>query len=125
MFNDTLLAILKLTSILLAGIMGTIALLVDFKDKGGRITKWGRGALIGVVASTLIAATIHGIEGYRRGLEAKAASERNESLLTEIRRGVYLLKNVSVSATVDYPRPRELTKLLSKARQYGSGNVTG
>jgi len=41
---------------------GIIALLAEYKDSRGNITKWGRRALLGVVMSTSIAVAATGLE---------------------------------------------------------------
>jgi hypothetical protein len=46
--------ILGLFSIIGGTVSGVAALLVDYKDKDGEITKWGRYAVIGLGASFLI-----------------------------------------------------------------------
>jgi hypothetical protein len=62
MDTNVLLAILKLAAIMLSGILGVVGLLVNYKDKDGKVTKWGRRALIAVVISSLVAALTQGVE---------------------------------------------------------------
>lgn len=86
------LAALKLGAILLTGISGISALLVDFRDRQtNQITHWGRRALVVTIASTLVAAGIQGLETYQSKVAERNASDRNESLLRNIQRGVYPL----------------------------------
>jgi hypothetical protein len=110
---DALLAALKFVAILLAGILGIVGLLVDYKDKEGAITTWGRRALIGVVASSLVAAVIQGVEVYKQRQEAREAESRarkeedfQNKTLSDIRRAVYPLllpRDMYVSASAIVP----------------------
>jgi hypothetical protein len=69
-----LLIVLKLTSILLTGVMGIIALLVEYKDSNGHVTTWGRRALLGVLMSTFIAAASQVIESRSDAENAASSS---------------------------------------------------
>ena len=64
------LVILKFVSIGLTGVFGVVALLVDYRDKNGQITVWGRRALIGVLGSTAVAAIAAGLEVAKGQSEA-------------------------------------------------------
>src|SRR5437773_4845620 len=96
---DAILAALKFVAILLTGILGAIGLLVEYRDKEGRRTKWGTRALIGVISTSMVAAFIQGVEVYKQKRESKVAEARtreqenyqNQSL-SEIRRAVYPLE---------------------------------
>lgn len=88
--SGAIVAGLKFLALLSTGIWGVVGLLVDYK-KDGRTTKWGKRALTGVIASTLIAAITQGVEYSQQKSAASAANERNYKLLTEIGRAVYPL----------------------------------
>lgn len=103
---DTILIVLKFLALLSAGIWGVVSLRVDYRDKEGKITLWGRRALIGVIASTLVAAITQGIEYYGGQKSSREAAERNYQLLNEISRAVYPLspaKDMFVSASATIP----------------------
>lgn len=140
---DATLAALKFLAILLTGILGAIGLLVEYKDKEGRRTKWGTWALIGVITTSMVAAFIQGVEVYKQNREAKAAESRtreqesyqNQSL-SEIRRAVYPLelpRDMYVTAEAVIPITDEgmayyhrrlsdaLPKLIQKARESEEG----
>lgn len=96
---DVVFAALKFISILLAGIFGVIGLTVSYKDKEGRITPWGKRALIAVVVSSVVATTLQGLEVYKQQKESRAAETRarqqaefQNRALSEIRRAVYPLE---------------------------------
>ena len=90
---DITLAITKFFGITLAGAFGVIALLVEYKDQQGKVTKWGRIALSGVIVSMLLSMLAHGLElskqsrashvAQRKTLEAV---ERNQNVLNQISR---------------------------------------
>jgi hypothetical protein len=110
MDTNVILAILKLAAIMLSGILGVVGLLVSYKDKDGKVTKWGRRALIAVVTSSLVAALTQGVEVYKQRREASQADKRrqeenktNNKLLTEISRAVYPLTDLSITASAYFP----------------------
>lgn len=105
---DIFLSALKFAAILSTGIWGIVGLLVSYKDKEGRITVWGRRALIGAVLSTIIAASAQGVETYRQKLSAERERERakedfrrTQRLLFEIRRGLYPIKDIKAHASAE------------------------
>jgi hypothetical protein len=101
---EVALATLKFVAVLITGLFAVIALQVDYKDKEGRITKWGRRALIGSVVSTLVAIGAQALETTVKHREEAASAEGTQKLLTEIRRAVYRIQNVYVTANVVVPR---------------------
>jgi hypothetical protein len=107
---DTFLAVLKFIAILSTGIWGIVGLLVNYRDDEGRITGWGRRALIGAVLSTIVAATSQGIETYKEKLNADRdrartteESNRTQTMLLEIRRGLYPIKDITAYASAEFP----------------------
>jgi hypothetical protein len=82
---DLSLAVLKFAAVLTAGIWGTVGLMVDYR-KDGVITIWGRRALIGAIASAVIAIITQSLETYKQHLDSLAASERVTVLLKQINR---------------------------------------
>lgn len=95
------LVILKLLAVLLTGIFGLIGLLVDYKDRTGRITRGGRWALIGVVLSTVVAVASQAVETKIKSKEDSEAAEKTLRLLTEIR---YPFRDAYVTANMLVPR---------------------
>src|SRR5262249_55163179 len=51
MNSEYFLLVLKVSSLAITGLLGVIALLNDFKDKEGNLTKWGKVSLLGLVLS--------------------------------------------------------------------------
>ena len=120
MVSSVALAALKFFAILTAGLLGAIGLLVDFK-KDGKVTKWGRRALIGTVISTVVAVFIQSIETYQQNFESRRQNksrleqeERNEATLREIRRGLYVIKDAEFSVTIRIPKPPDEVKAYLK-----------
>lgn len=97
---------LKFLALFSTGIWGVISLLTDYRDKEGKITPWGRRALIGVILSTFVAIVTQVIETYNDQRSSKESADRNYKLLTEINRAVYPLspaKDLFVSASATIP----------------------
>jgi hypothetical protein len=84
MDTNVVLAILKLAAIMLSGILGVVGLLVSYKDQDGKVTKWGRRALIAVVISSLVAALRQGVEVYKQRSEARQAMREGRKRIIEI-----------------------------------------
>ena len=111
------LAVLKFAAILLAGLFGGLGLLVNYKDSTGRISKWGRVALVGIVISTLVAASTNGLEIYRSQQEAKQRYEQTTKLLRTIRSTLYRIGTIQINArfTIRSDDP-ELAKYAARIR---------
>jgi hypothetical protein len=76
----TLLIICKIMSDALAAAFGMLGLLFDFKDDHKRVTRTGRIALIGILASFLMSAVITGLEAKKSHDESEAQKEREAAL---------------------------------------------
>ena len=81
-----------------------MALLTKYKDKDDKITKWGRVALVGVIASALITAATQSVElivdsaTSKRNQEATLAQlKTNSKLLSEMNRTLNPLEDVRAS----------------------------
>jgi hypothetical protein len=99
------LSILKFAGIALSALFGAIALVTDYRDKDtGKITKWGRRALLGVIASSLVVAFIQIGEMLEHSYDRAGAErlgleqlQRNEKILNQINRGLNPLTDVRLS----------------------------
>ncbi|HJP93531.1 MAG TPA: hypothetical protein VJ875_16345 [Pyrinomonadaceae bacterium] len=76
---DIIISTLKIISMLTAGAFGVLALLTNYKDKSGDITKWGKIALSGVVLSVLLSLFLYGLETSRANAAAKKAKAEAEA----------------------------------------------
>lgn len=65
-------SVLKITSMLATGAFGALALLTKYKDDNGKMTKWGKVALGGILISSSISLGLYLLETSR----AKAAAEK-------------------------------------------------
>lgn len=86
-----LITLLKLVSTTLAGAFGVLALLVDYKDKSGKVSKWGKIALRGVIVSAIVSFSTQIAEHMNAEISAQAASikskkqlERSNKILTHL-----------------------------------------
>jgi hypothetical protein len=114
---DASLLVLKFAGILLSGLFGILGLVVNFRDGSGRVTPWGKRALIGIIASVVVAALTQAFEYLKSAEESKAGARRTERLLSEIYRAVHPIKAVSATFCVVAPKDNAqvavyMTKLL-------------
>lgn len=108
-----LLTILKLVSTALAGAFGILALVVEYKHEG-KITKWGRIALVGVIASTAVSLITQSLEflnaefdARKSALESKARLEQSERILQNLNtltRATQPLQNPGFTVVLELPR---------------------
>lgn|GEM_PF-7028421 len=92
----TFYALFKFIAIFIGGFSGILALLVEFK-KEGKITKWGKAALIGVVISFLVTIILQTLEIRRNNISAKAEQQKTQQMFTEISRSANSLKSEAFS----------------------------
>ena len=81
---DTTLVSLKFLSIISAAVFGILGLLHDFKGKDGRITKWGRWSLFGVILSAIVGGATEMFTFIKAGEESTAQTKQREDLLRRI-----------------------------------------
>jgi hypothetical protein len=128
---DIALASLKFLAILTAGLLGVIGLLVDFKVDG-KITKWGRRALLGTVISTVVAVMTQSVETYKQNQERRTQDaariqqeKRNEATLHEIRRGLYPIKEATFDVVIRLSKPAdEVDRYLKRIKTFLAENRT-
>jgi hypothetical protein len=111
----TLLVTLKFLSVSLTGSFAILALLVDYRDKAtGKITKWGKISLTGIIVSTSIGLISQALEQIKAKEAADAAVEqtraelqRHSRLLAEITRTLQPIRTVKftywIGIDVDAP----------------------
>jgi hypothetical protein len=77
----------KVLSMISAALFGAIGLLANYKDSTGRITKWGKIALSGIILSAVLSLTLFSLEtaSARRAAEkARADAEESARVLSTI-----------------------------------------
>src|SRR4051794_37081293 len=101
--SDAMLVALKIAAILISGGAGILGLLGNYKDPSGRLTAWGKVALLTAILSIGVAATIQSVESSRQNIKEGSAREaqrqrddRALAILTEIQRMVHPLTDISV-----------------------------
>jgi hypothetical protein len=65
-------SVFKVVSLVATGLFGALGLLTKYRDDQGRITRWGRIALGGIILSSAVSLILYALEASR----AKAASIR-------------------------------------------------
>ncbi len=88
---ELLITLLKLISTTLAGAFGVLALLVEYRDKNGDVSKWGKVALWGVTISAVVSFSTQIAEHLNAEISAQHASikvkeqfERSDKILTHL-----------------------------------------
>jgi hypothetical protein len=79
--------LLKVASMVATGLFGALGLLTKYKDNEGRITKWGKIALAGIILTSLLSLTLYTLETSRANMaavKAKAAAEATTKRLEDI-----------------------------------------
>jgi hypothetical protein len=71
MTSEYFLLVLKVSSLAIAGLLGVIGLLNDFKDKQGKLTRWGKVSLLGLVLSGAVGVGTELIDSERQKEEER------------------------------------------------------
>jgi hypothetical protein len=81
-------SLLKITSMIATGVFGALGLLTKYKDDQGKITKWGKVALGGILISSGISLGLYILEtsnakasAIKAQAEAKATEQKLETIL--------------------------------------------
>jgi hypothetical protein len=84
---DTLEHFVQLISMIASGVFGALGLLTEYKDKvTGRITAWGKVALIGVISSAVLSIVLFSLQSSRSAVAAKRAKQDAEALTATLSR---------------------------------------
>lgn len=70
--------ILKAGSMIATGVFGILGVLTNYKDKEGRVTKWGKVAIAGICLSGTLSLVLYGIEASKATQGAKDAKKQYE-----------------------------------------------
>ena len=95
----------KFLGIALAGLFGLLGVLTDYRDKQGRVTRWGRIALFGTIISTVVALASQELDflksardEHETSLKALEQAKANAAMLQQIGRAVDPLDSLVVDA---------------------------
>jgi hypothetical protein len=128
---DVMLVLLKCLSILSAAVFGILGLLHDFKDRDGRITKWGGWSLFGVILSAMVAGAIEAFAFVKASEDNTAQAKHREDLLHridttttkseqvlhEVSRAVYPIEDLKISFVAELPlKSTEMKPLRDRLR---------
>jgi hypothetical protein len=123
---------LKALLTILAGFFGVLGLIKDFKDKKGRVTRWGRISLGGILLSSGLGLVIQFKESYEANraktdatARALALAQKTDLAVSEIQRGLSPIGEpafyVGFSLTCSNSRYEDFCKTLASRRgTYGS-----
>src|SRR5258708_371724 len=107
---QTALSEFKYLSILLGGAFGILALLVDYKDESGKLTRWGRIAIIGVIVSAGTSVGTQALESFLAETNARASAQaaaenlrRSELALIQMERLLQPLDTPQVTVVWEFP----------------------
>ena len=99
-----LLATLEILGIALAGVFGAIGVVVEYRDsRTGKVTRWGRRALIGVSATSMVAMCSSAVEMYLQQREAESTGRQALEIISEIQRNLYVFDTLGFTASVVVP----------------------
>lgn len=129
MIQITLIA-LKFAALITGGIFAAVGLLTDYRDKHGKVTRWGRIALFGIVLSTVIGAGTQAVESYRdqeTALANDAANRKSEeqtrNMLGQIKRAIYPLRSIALEQLwISYPANKSLIAASPENLSFPSDN---
>lgn len=97
----------KVLSITLTGAFGILGLVKDFKDKKGKITKWGRVSLAGILLSTGLGVVFQTRESSKAAEAERETGRQTLRIVRDIQRGLAPLDeprfNISFSLACDLP----------------------
>lgn len=107
---DLIKLVLAVLSVAVGTVSGVAALLVDFKDRAtGRITKWGRYAVLGLASSFVIGTSNLAVDYVQKSRQAVAASRRAQEaseqtlqIVNNLNRTLNPFRDVKVGARVSY-----------------------
>jgi hypothetical protein len=121
---DTLLSTLKFVGIFCTGVFSLLPLIVDYRDKDKRINKWGWTGLIGATVSTFVAAASQYFELQKGSADARAALERSNALLAQVKRALNPVKDLKLSACVEVPLDSpDMADIAVRLKQYAAGDI--
>lgn len=103
-FVEFLFPVLKFGGIFISGLLGVSALLVEFR-KDGKITPWGKKALIGIVLAFVFSALIQIIEDYNSKKRAAEEDRKTQKMLTEIKKNLHPINPTEISGefSLEFP----------------------
>jgi hypothetical protein len=107
---DVVLGVLKITSVLIAAILGVTGLLTDFRDRYGRLSRPGQLVLVGMIVSAGVGVVTSGIESLKARSASQEQAARTEALLRELSRSIQPIKSLSVTYSLEVPQTSERVK---------------
>lgn len=126
---QTALFFLKVFSAVLAGVFGAIGTVKEFRGEDGKVTKWGKVALLGVAVSSITAVSTQVIQELIDQQSAREAAgriekqvenqqeilekmvvqgEKSQSILSSLERSLTKFSEISATVFIDLPDNVEL-----------------
>src|SRR4051812_25439800 len=81
--------ILKAVSMVATGVFGVIGILTNYKDKDGKVTKWGRVAITGILLSASISLVLYALESAKATEGAKEAAKQYQETKGKLEASLY------------------------------------
>lgn len=105
---DTTLIVLKFLAIAVSGIAGVIAIVGETRDKAGRVTRWGKVMLGGIILSATVAAAIEVEQLIKQRNDADESARREKETVQTLQSPLMPQARMSVSfemrVTLSHPR---------------------
>jgi hypothetical protein len=116
---DAAIALLKVLSAAVAGVLGVAGVLFSYKDTDGKLTKWGLTVLSGIVLSSIIGVIASFAESAKARSESSEQAARTERILNELNRNLQPITTARAFYFVTFPANHpDVQRYVSKLTAY-------
>ncbi len=100
---DILIAVFKIAGAAIAGALGIVAVIFEFKNNAGRVNKWGALVIIGIFLSTLLVMFSSIVESQKASVVANERAARTEKLLNQLSRSIQPITKLEITYWIKLP----------------------
>jgi hypothetical protein len=101
---DIVIGLFKVAGALIAGALGVAALLADYRDPVGKLSRAGIAVFAGIVISSMVGVVTSVVETQKARSEGLEQAARTEALLREISRAVQPIRELRLSYWIELPQ---------------------
>jgi hypothetical protein len=102
-YMESLLLILKLLGVVFTAAFGIIGTMQEFRSQSGKLTKWGKAAVVGALVSLFVAVSAQFVDNHLQKIAAQKAAaqaldstQRTEKIVSELNRTMQPIESISV-----------------------------